>query len=78
MFDRLVDLISRHQVLSLIAAFVLGLNAPAGVRRFARWAVLFVFWVGVLIWMLPVGALALALYVVGIPCGPGQRQSPAP
>ena len=43
LFDRLVDLISRHQVLSLIAAFVLGLNAPAGVRRFARWAVLFVF-----------------------------------
>jgi hypothetical protein len=66
LFDRIVDLVARHQLLSLIGALVLGLSAPAGLRRFARGTVVVAFWVAVLIYLLPVGALWLALQVVGI------------
>jgi protein-S-isoprenylcysteine O-methyltransferase Ste14 len=76
LFDRLVYLVSRHPVLALIVAFVLGLNAPAGVRRFARWTVVFVFWLAVLIYLLPVGAVGFALYVVGIRVVPSDDDLP--
>jgi hypothetical protein len=72
----LIEFVARHQVLSLIAAFVLGLNAPAGVRRVARWIVLFLFWVGFLIWLVPVGAVALGLYLVGISVVPRDDDLP--
>src|SRR5215207_8233493 len=58
-FDRIVDLVARHQLLSLIGALMLGLIAPGGLRRFARGTVVVAFWVVVLIYLLPVGALAV-------------------
>ena len=74
--NRITDLISRHPWTAVLVALALGLIAPAGLRRFARWTVVLVFWVAVLIYLLPVGALGLALYVVGIRVVPSDDELP--
>ena len=66
LFDRLTDLVTTHPVASLIAALLLGLAAPARLRRIARWGVVAAFWIIVLFYLVPVGVSWLALYVVGI------------
>ena len=70
LFHRIVDLVGSHQLLSLIGALVLGLIAPASLRRFARGTVVVAFWVAVLIYLLPVGALWLAFRWSASTCSP--------
>jgi small-conductance mechanosensitive channel len=74
--DRVADLITTHPLASLIGALLLGLAAPARVRRIARWAVVATFWIVVLAYLVPVGVLWFALYVVGIRVVPGDDDLP--
>jgi hypothetical protein len=53
-------------VAAVLVAVALGLIAPPGLRRFARGTVVVVFSIAALIYLLPVGAVGLALDVVGI------------
>jgi hypothetical protein len=62
--------------MSLIAALLLGLAAPARLRRMARRGA--AFWIVVLVYLVPVGVLWLALYVVGIRVVPSDDDLPPP
>jgi hypothetical protein len=76
LFSRLAELASEHPWTFVLAALVLGLVAPSWVRRMARWGVVASFWIAVLIYLLPVGALGFALYVVGIRVVPADDDLP--
>ena len=72
--DRVADLVSRHPWAAVLVALALGLIAPPGLRRFAQWTVVFVFWVAVL--PAAAGAGGFALYVVGIRVVPSDDDLP--
>jgi uncharacterized membrane-anchored protein len=77
LFDRLADLVTTHPLASLIGALLLGLAAPARLRRIVHWGVVAAFWIVVLVYLVPVGVLWLALYVVGIRVVPADDDLPS-
>jgi hypothetical protein len=64
------DLVGRHPWLFLLAALVVGLIAPARVRRIARVTATGVCWVAVGLYLLPLAAFYLALKLVGLDLAP--------
>ena len=60
-----IALASQHPWASMVGALVVGLLAPRGLHRVVRWTAIGTLWAVLVVWMLPAGAVMLALGALG-------------
>ena len=84
---RIAEVVARYPLWFVVGALVLGLVAPPRVRRIvqvtvrgllvvAKWTVLVALSFALVVYMLPVGVLALAYHLVGLSVFPDESSGP--
>jgi len=75
LLTRFADLVGHHPWLFLLAALVVGLIAPARVRRIARVTAMVTGWSVVILYMLPLGAFFFGMKWMGLDLDPANSAS---